>query len=169
MILGSFLGYVTGAYATDRLGRRATYVLFAVGALAMALICMMIPISNTSMLFPGISHGNPDAGHVLGNRRDAFPNRIRAACAPPATAFSYNAGRVIGSLFPLAWDGSAAARCPWASRSPWWRASAMPWSSFPPSCCRRPMGWTCRASTRTAAGRSSSLDGPPELASNRPA
>src|SRR6201982_4016603 len=52
-ILGSFVGYVAGAYATDRWGRRLTYIVFAAGAFAMALAYMVIPVSNTSMLFLG--------------------------------------------------------------------------------------------------------------------
>ncbi|AOB31848.1 MFS transporter [Bordetella sp. H567] len=100
MILGSFLGYVTGAYATDRLGRRATYVLFAVGALAMALIYMMIPISNTSMLFLGFPMGILMQGMFSGigaTLSESYPSSVRAT----GYGVSYNAGRVIGSLFPL--------------------------------------------------------------------
>ncbi|MCZ3141024.1 MFS transporter, partial [Acinetobacter baumannii] len=56
-IVGSLVGYVAGAYATDRLGRRPTYVLFAAGAFVMALIYMVIPVSNLSMLFLGFPLG----------------------------------------------------------------------------------------------------------------
>lgn len=100
MILGSFLGYVAGAYATDRLGRRATYVLFAVGALAMALIYMMIPISNTSMLFLGFPMGILMQGMFSGigaTISESYPSNVRAT----GYGVSYNAGRVIGSFFPL--------------------------------------------------------------------
>ncbi|OZI19372.1 MFS transporter [Bordetella genomosp. 9] len=100
MILGSFLGYVAGAYATDRFGRRATYVLFAVGAMAMALIYMLIPISNTSMLFLGFPMGILMQGMFSGigaTLSESYPSSVRAT----GYGVSYNAGRVIGSLFPL--------------------------------------------------------------------
>ncbi|MDM9560722.1 MULTISPECIES: MFS transporter [Bordetella] len=100
MILGSFLGYVAGAYATDRLGRRATYVLFAVGALAMALCYMMIPISNTSMLFLGFPLGILMQGMFSGigaTISESYPSSVRAT----GYGVSYNVGRVIGSFFPL--------------------------------------------------------------------
>lgn len=101
MILGSFLGYVAGAYATDRLGRRVTYMLFALGALAMALCYMMIPISNTAMLFLGFPLGILMQGMFSGigaTISESYPNSVRAT----GYGVSYNVGRVIGSFFPLA-------------------------------------------------------------------
>lgn len=101
MILGSFLGYVVGAYATDRLGRRLTYILFAIGALAMALCYMMIPISNTSMLFLGFPLGILMQGMFSGigaTISESYPSSVRAT----GYGVSYNVGRVIGSFFPLA-------------------------------------------------------------------
>ncbi|ARP90228.1 MFS transporter [Bordetella genomosp. 9] len=100
MILGSFLGYVAGAYATDRLGRRATYVLFAIGAMAMALVYMIIPISNTSMLFLGFPMGILMQGMFSGigaTISESYPSSVRAT----GYGVSYNVGRVIGSFFPL--------------------------------------------------------------------
>jgi len=101
MILGSFLGYVAGAYATDRFGRRVTYVLFAVGALTMALCYMMIPISNTAMLFLGFPLGILMQGMFSGvgaTISESYPSSVRAT----GYGVSYNMGRVIGSFFPLA-------------------------------------------------------------------
>jgi MFS family permease len=101
LILGSFLGYVAGAYATDRLGRRATYALFAIGALVMALCYMMIPISNTAMLFLGLPLGILMQGMFSGigaTISESYPSSVRAT----GYGVSYNVGRVIGSFFPLA-------------------------------------------------------------------
>lgn len=100
MILGSFLGYVVGAYATDRLGRRPTYIAFAIGALVMALGYMSIPISNTSMLFLGFPLGILIQGMFSGigaTISESFPSSVRAT----GYGVSYNVGRVIGSFFPL--------------------------------------------------------------------
>lgn len=99
-ILGSLAGYVAGAYATDRWGRRPTYIVFAVGAFCMALIYMVIPVSNTSMLFLGFPLGVLMQGVFSGigaTISESYPNDIRAT----GYGVSYNIGRVIGSFFPL--------------------------------------------------------------------
>ncbi|HET7887592.1 MAG TPA: MFS transporter [Bradyrhizobium sp.] len=100
-ILGSFVGYVAGSYASDSWGRRVTYVLFAIGALAMAITYMAIPVSNASMLFLGFPLGVLMQGVFAGigaTISESYPNEVRAT----GYGVSYNIGRVIGSLFPLA-------------------------------------------------------------------
>ena len=100
-ILGSLVGYVAGAYATDRWGRRLTYIAFAAGAFVMAMIYMVIPVSNTSMLFLGFPLGVLMQGVFSGigaTISESYPSSIRAT----GYGVSYNLGRVIGSFFPLA-------------------------------------------------------------------
>ncbi|GJG93865.1 MFS transporter [Cupriavidus pauculus] len=100
-ILGSLVGYVAGAYATDRWGRRLTYIAFAAGAFVMAMIYMVIPVSNTSMLFLGFPLGVLMQGVFSGigaTISESYPSSIRAT----GYGVSYNMGRVIGSFFPLA-------------------------------------------------------------------
>ncbi|HBD36643.1 MAG TPA: MFS transporter, partial [Cupriavidus sp.] len=100
-ILGSLVGYVAGAYATDRWGRRLTYMAFAAGAFVMAMIYMVIPVSNTSMLFLGFPLGVLMQGVFSGigaTISESYPSSIRAT----GYGVSYNLGRVIGSFFPLA-------------------------------------------------------------------
>lgn len=99
-IAGSLVGYVAGAYATDRWGRRLTYIAFAAGAFVMAMIYMVIPVSNTSMLFLGFPLGILMQGVFSGigaTISESYPNDIRAT----GYGVSYNLGRVIGSFFPL--------------------------------------------------------------------
>ncbi|MGO4333099.1 MFS transporter [Cupriavidus sp. M-11] len=99
-IFGSLVGYVAGAYATDRWGRRLTYIAFAAGAFVMALVYMVIPVSNISMLFLGFPLGVLMQGVFAGigaTISESYPNDIRAT----GYGVSYNVGRVIGSLFPL--------------------------------------------------------------------
>jgi len=99
-IIGSLIGYVAGAYATDRWGRRLTYIAFAAGAFVIALVYMVIPVSNTSMLFLGFPLGILMQGVFSGigaTISESYPNDIRAT----GYGVAYNAGRVIGSLFPL--------------------------------------------------------------------
>ncbi|MBV8272815.1 MAG: MFS transporter [Cupriavidus sp.] len=100
-ILGSLVGYVVGAYATDRWGRRMTYIAFAAGAFVMAMVYMVIPVSNTSMLFLGFPLGVLMQGVFSGigaTISESYPGSIRAT----GYGVSYNLGRVIGSFFPLA-------------------------------------------------------------------
>ena len=100
-ILGSLVGSVAGAYATDRWGRRLTYMAFAAGAFVMAMIYMVIPVSNTSMLFLGFPLGVLMQGVFSGigaTISESYPSSIRAT----GYGVSYNLGRVIGSFFPLA-------------------------------------------------------------------
>lgn len=99
-IVGSLAGYVAGSYASDRWGRRLTYVAFAAGALVMAMVYMVIPVSNTSMLLLGFPLGVLMQGVFAGigaTISESYPNDIRAT----GYGVSYNIGRVIGSLFPL--------------------------------------------------------------------
>jgi MFS family permease len=100
-IIGSFVGYAAGSYATDAWGRRMAYITFAVGAFLMALIYMVIPVSNTSMLFLGFPLGILMQGVFSGigaTISESYPSSIRAT----GYGVSYNVGRVIGSFFPLA-------------------------------------------------------------------
>lgn len=100
MIAGSFCGYVAGSYATDRIGRRNTYIIFAICALAMALSYMMIPISNAWMLVLSFPLGMMMQGMFAGigaTISEAYPSAVRAT----GYGVSYNVGRVIASLFPL--------------------------------------------------------------------
>ncbi|MBC8736449.1 MFS transporter [Paraburkholderia sp. UCT31] len=100
MILGSFVGYVLGAYSSDRIGRRLTYIVFAAGAFSMALAYMAIPASNGAMLVLGFLLGVLMQGTFSGiaaTISESYPNEIRAT----GYGVAYNMGRVIGSLFPL--------------------------------------------------------------------
>jgi MFS family permease len=100
MILGSFVGYVLGAYSSDRIGRRMTYIVFAAGAFSMAIAYMEIPASNTVMLILGFLLGVLMQGTFSGiaaTISETYPNAIRAT----GYGVSYNIGRVIGSVFPL--------------------------------------------------------------------
>ncbi|RAG12561.1 MFS transporter, partial [Burkholderia multivorans] len=45
LIVGSFVGYVVGAILSDRLGRRASFILFAIGSFTLGMAYTMLPIT----------------------------------------------------------------------------------------------------------------------------
>jgi MFS family permease len=99
LILGSFLGYLVGAYLSDRIGRRNCFILFAISAGAVVVTYTQIPINDAVMLFLGFPLGFFLSGIFSGMGAflsELFPTEIRGS----GQGFCYNFGRAIGSLFP---------------------------------------------------------------------
>lgn len=99
LISGSFLGYLAGAYLSDRLGRRKTFVLFAVASTILVTTYMLIPITNAQMLLLGFPLGMSVSGVFSGMGAflsELYPNEIRGS----GQGFCYNFGRAIGAIFP---------------------------------------------------------------------
>jgi MFS family permease len=94
------MGYVAGAYLADILGRRWNFVLFAAVSSISVLLYMVLPVSNTLMLFLGFPLGFGSAavysgiGAVLA---EIFPTRIRGS----GIGFCFNFGRAMGAIFPM--------------------------------------------------------------------
>ncbi|CAB3806646.1 MFS transporter [Paraburkholderia fynbosensis] len=98
---GSLAGYALGAWATDRFGRRLTYILFAAGAFVMSIAYMLIDAPTPVMLLLGFLLGVLMQGTFSGvaaTIAETYPNAIRAT----GYGVAYNVGRVIGSVFPFA-------------------------------------------------------------------
>jgi MFS family permease len=99
LITGSFFGYVTGGYFSDRIGRRMTFLVFAACAGLLVTVYTSIPFGNTAMLFLGLPLGFFSAGVFSGMGAfytEQFPTRVRGV----GQGFTYNIGRAIGALFP---------------------------------------------------------------------
>jgi MFS family permease len=99
VISGSFCGYLVSAYSADRLGRKWTLLLFAVGSLLATWAYTGLPIDNHFMLAIGFPLGFFPSGSfspVGAYFTELFPSRFRAS----GQGFSYNVGRGIGALFP---------------------------------------------------------------------
>lgn len=97
---GSLVGYALGAWSTDRIGRRPTYILFAAGAFAMSSTYMMVDASAPVMLVLGFLLGVLMQGTFSGvaaTISETYPHAIRAT----GYGVAYNVGRVIGSIFPF--------------------------------------------------------------------
>jgi MFS family permease len=99
VIAGSFMGYMTAAYLTDRLGRKGTLILFAVCSLVTVISYTNAPIGNRVMLILGFPLGFFASGSFSPMGAfftELFPTPLRAS----GQGFSYNLGRGAGALFP---------------------------------------------------------------------
>ena len=99
IIFGSFCGYLVSAYATDRLGRKWTLLLFAVNSLLAVWAYTFLPIGNRFTMALGFPLGffaSGSFGPVGAYFTELFPGRFRAS----GQGFSYNVGRGVGALFP---------------------------------------------------------------------
>ncbi len=99
LILGSLCGFIAGAYLADAVGRKATFMISALGSVALTMIYLFAPISNDMILLVGFPLGfisymmfSPMGAFMT----ELFPTAVRGA----AQGFCYNAGRGIGALFP---------------------------------------------------------------------
>ncbi len=99
LILGSFIGYLTSAYLSDRIGRRRCFILFACSAGVLVVAYTQIPITDSFMLILGFPLGFFLSGIFSGMGAylsELFPSRVRGS----AQGFTYNIGRAIGSIAP---------------------------------------------------------------------
>jgi MFS family permease len=99
LITGSFCGYLTGGFLADRIGRRLTFLVFAIGAGTIAVTYTMISFGDAAMLFLGFPLGFFASGvfSAMGAfYTEHFPTRVRGV----GQGFAYNIGRATGALFP---------------------------------------------------------------------
>lgn len=99
LIIGAFCGYLSGGFLADRIGRRMTFLVFAVGAGAIAITYTMVPFGNSAMLVLGFPLGFFASGvfSAMGAfYTEHFPTRVRGV----GQGFAYNVGRATGALFP---------------------------------------------------------------------
>ena len=99
LILGSFLGYLTSAYLSDRIGRRHCFMLFACSAGVLIVTYTQIPITDSLMLLLGFPLGFFLNGIFAGMGAylsELFPSRVRGS----GQGFCYNVGRAVGSIGP---------------------------------------------------------------------
>jgi MFS family permease len=99
VIVGSFAGYLVGAWLTDRIGRRANFALFAICSAATVVTYMVLPLTDAAMLALGFPLGFFASGIFSGMGpflTELYPSRCRGS----GQGFCYNFGRGIGALFP---------------------------------------------------------------------
>jgi MFS family permease len=99
IISGSFIGGLTSAWLNDRVGRRPTFILFALCSLITVVSYTQIPLDNNVMLFLGFPLGFFSQGLFAGMGpflTELFPTRMRGS----GQGFTYNFGRGIAAMNP---------------------------------------------------------------------
>jgi MFS family permease len=100
IIIGSFIGYLVSAWLSDRIGRRANFILFAACSVLTVIAYTAFPIDNTLMLYLGFPLGFFASGIFSGLGAfltENFPTRVRGS----GQGFAYNFGRGIAALNPF--------------------------------------------------------------------
>ena len=98
-IAGAFCGYIAGGLLADRIGRRLTFLVFAIGAGVVAAVYTLVPFGNTMVLALCFPLGFFASGvfSAMGPFfTEHFPTRVRGV----GQGFAYNVGRASGALFP---------------------------------------------------------------------
>jgi MFS family permease len=100
LIIGSFIGYLVGAWLADRIGRRNLFLIFSIGAIAVILLYTQLPLTNEVLWLLGFPLGFFSSGYFSGVGAfltELYPTRLRGS----GQGFCYNFGRGIGALFPF--------------------------------------------------------------------
>jgi len=100
LISGAFIGYLTGGYLTDRLGRKNNIALFAVLSALAVLAYTHIPAgANDLLLVLGFPLGFCMSAIFSGFGSflaELYPTAVRGT----GQGLTYNTGRAVGALFP---------------------------------------------------------------------
>jgi MFS family permease len=100
LISGAFIGYLTGGYLTDKLGRKRNILLFAILSAACILAYANIPSgANTLLLVLGFPLGFCMSAIFSGfgsYLSELYPTALRGT----GQGFTYNTGRAVGAVFP---------------------------------------------------------------------
>ena len=96
---GAFCGYLSGGFLADKIGRRLTFLVFAIGAGVVAVTYTTVPFGDAAMLVLGFPLGFFASGvfSAMGPFfTEHFPTRVRGV----GQGFAYNVGRATGAMFP---------------------------------------------------------------------
>jgi MFS family permease len=99
LIAGSFCGYLAGAWLSDALGRRHSFMLYAASAALLVVAYTYAPITDAWMLALGFPLGFFLSGIFSGMGAylaELYPSSVRGS----GQGFCYSLGRAVGALFP---------------------------------------------------------------------
>jgi len=99
IVMGSFFGFLMGAWLSDKLGRKLAITLFTLLAFGSLYFYIHVRLSYVQTLILGLPLGFCSVGSFGGigaYLTELFPSSCRAN----GQGFSYNFGRGIGALFP---------------------------------------------------------------------
>ena len=100
LIVGSFVGYLVGAWLADLIGRRKLFLYFSIGAIAIVVLYTQLQLTNEMLWVLGFPLGFFASGHfsdIGAFLTELYPTRLRGS----GQGFCYNFGRGIGALFPF--------------------------------------------------------------------
>ncbi len=100
LIVGSFAGYLVGAWLADKIGRRNLFLYMSLGAIAIIVIYTQLPLTNEILWVLGFPLGFFASAYFSGVGAfltELYPTRLRGS----GQGFCYNFGRGIGALFPF--------------------------------------------------------------------
>lgn len=99
VIIGSIIGYLISAYLNDRIGRRQTFIAFAVCSAATIFALTLLAANDMSVLVLGFLLGLFASGTFSGLgpvMTENFPTALRGS----GQSFSYNAARLLAAGVP---------------------------------------------------------------------
>ena len=99
IIVAFFVGCIVAGQLLDRLGRRLTVALFAIGCIVVVIAYVMLPISDGLMLLLGFPLGFFSAG-IPASMATLFNELYPAGTRGTGVGFCYNFGRILSAVFP---------------------------------------------------------------------
>ena len=100
IIVAFGIGCLTAGQLLDRLGRRRTVALFAVGCITITVLYLLVPISAATMLVLGFPLGFCAAG-IPASMGALFNELYPAGTRGSGVGFCYNFGRVLAAGLPV--------------------------------------------------------------------
>lgn len=99
IIISFGLGCFGAAYLLDRIGRRRTILLFALGSIATISLYLLVPTSTTEMFYLGFPVGFCSAG-IPASMGALFSELYPMGMRGTGVGFCYNFGRIASAGFP---------------------------------------------------------------------